>query len=148
MDTIPEDETFYSTKYKEAVLKYVEHKYLTKHQCVPVDKPENIPSSNLIPSAMALGSGELFFDLYDLSSEDEEYLIPNNVAETTLGRSDHAANLWTAAMLYLNSPPDAAQNWGQIDPNLNDYHSDPMEISSTLCLWDRTNWWCQQEETH
>ena len=39
-------------------------------------------------------------------------------------------------------------NWGQINPNLNDYHSDPMEISSTLWIPDITDWWRQQEETH
>jgi hypothetical protein len=50
--------------------------------------------------------------------------------------------------LYLNSPPDLPQNWGQINPNLNDYHSDPLEISSTFWLPDITDWWRQQEETH
>jgi len=37
-------------------------------------------------------------------------------------------------------------NWALIDPNLNDYHSDPMEISSTFWLPDITDWWRQQEE--
>jgi hypothetical protein len=70
------------------------------------------------------------------------------VAETTLGRSDRAARLLAAARLYLNSPPELPQNWGQINPNLNDYHSDSMEISSTFWLPDITDWWQQQEETH
>jgi len=70
------------------------------------------------------------------------------VAETTPGRSDCTARLLTAARLYLNSPPEAPKNWGQINPNLNDYHSDPMEISSTFWIPDITNWWRQQEETH
>jgi len=48
----------------------------------------------------------------------------------------------------LISPPEAPQRWGQINPNLNDYHSDPMEISSTFWLPDITDWWLQQEETH
>jgi len=48
----------------------------------------------------------------------------------------------------LNSPPEAPKNWGQINPNLNDYHSDPMEISSTFWIPDITDWWRQQEETH
>jgi len=51
-------------------------------------------------------------------------------------------------MLYLNSPPEGPQNWGHINPNLNDYHSDPMEIGSTLWIPDITDWWRQQEETH
>ena len=70
------------------------------------------------------------------------------MAETTPGRSDRAAHLLTAARLYLNSPPEAPKNWGQINPNLSDYHSDPMEISSTFWIPDITDWWRQQEETH
>jgi len=77
-----------------------------------------------------------------------EYLTPNNVAETTPGRSDSAARLLTAARLYLNSPPEAPKYWGQINPNLNDYHSDPMEIRSTFWIPDITDWWRKQEETH
>jgi len=51
-------------------------------------------------------------------------------------------------MLYLNSPPELPQNWGQVNPNLNDYRSDPMEISNTFWIPDITDWWRQQEETH
>jgi hypothetical protein len=58
--------------------------------------------------------------------------MPTNVAEMTPGRSDREARLLTAAGLYLNSPPELPHNWGQINPNLNDYHSDPMEISRTF----------------
>jgi len=97
---------------------------------VPVNKLETVPSSNLVPSATASGSYQSSFDPYGLSSDDEEYLMPNNMAETTPGRSDHAAHLLTAASLYLNSPPEAPKKWGQIIPNLNDYHSNRMEISS------------------
>ena len=115
---------------------------------MPVNQLQTVPTSNLVPSATASGSYQSSFDPYDLSSDDEEYLTPNNVAETTPGRSDRAARSLTAARLYLNSPPEARKNWGQINPNLNDYHSDPMEISSTFWLPDITNWWRQQEETH
>jgi len=97
---------------------------------------------------MASGSCQSFFDPYDLSSDDEEYLTPNKVAETTPERSDRAARLFTAARLYLNSPPEAPKNWGQIDPNLNHLHSDPMEIRSTFLLPDITDWRRQQEEMH
>jgi len=48
----------------------------------------------------------------------------------------------------LNSPPEAPKNCGQINSNLNDYHSDPMEISSTCWIPDIADWWRQQEETH
>jgi len=148
MDMNPEDEKFYTTPYQVAILKYVENEYCAKHRCVTVNKLETVPSSNLVPSATALGSYQSSFDPYDSSSDDEEYLTPNNVAEMTPGSSDHAARLLTAARLYLNSLPEAPKNWGQINPNLNDYHSDPMEISSTFWLPDITYWWRQQEETH
>jgi len=82
-----------------------------------------------------------------LSSDDEEYLTPNNVAKTTLGRSDRAAHILAAASLDLNSLPEATKNWGQFIPNLNDYHSDPMEISSTFWLSDIPARWRQHQET-
>jgi len=108
---------------------------------VPVNKLETISCSNLVPSATASGSYQSSFDPYDSSSDDEEYLPPNNMAETTPGRSDRAAHLLTAARLYLNSPHEATKNWGKIDPNLIDYHSHPMGISSTFWIPDITDWW-------
>ena len=112
------------------------------------DKQENLPSSNLIPSETVLGSCQSSFDPYDLSSNDEEYLMPDNVAETTPGGSNRAARLMTAARLHLNSPPEAPKKCGQINPNVNDYNSDPMEMSSTFWSLGITNWWRQLKETH
>jgi len=54
----------------------------------------------------------------------------------------------TAARPYLNLVPESPKNWGQINPNHNDYHSDPMEISSTFWIPDITDWWQQYEQTH
>ena len=139
LDLNPEDETSYTTQYMEAFLKYVENEYCAKHRRVAVNEPENIPGRHLVPSAIASAFRQLSFDPYDLSSDDEEYLTPTNVAETTPGWSDHAAHLLTAARLYLNSPPEPPKNWGHINPNLNDYHSDPMEIRSTVWILDITN---------
>jgi len=148
MDINPEDEISYTAQYPEAFLKFVENEYCTKHWRVPINKLQSLPSSNPISSATASGSCQSFFDPYDFSSDDEEYWTPNNVAEMTPGRSDHSACLLTAARLYSNSQPEAPKNWGQINPNLNDYHSDPMEFSSTFWITDITDWWRQQEETH
>jgi len=53
MDINPEDETSYTTQYNEAFLKYVENEYCVKHRHVPVNKPETIPSSSLVPSTMS-----------------------------------------------------------------------------------------------
>jgi hypothetical protein len=145
MDINPEDETSYTTQYQEAFLKYVENEYCAKHRRVPVNKPETLPSSNLVPSATDSGSYQSSFDPYDVSRDDEDYLTPNTVAETTPERSDCAARILTTTRLYLNSPPEAPKNWGQINQNLNDYHSDPMEISSTFWVPDITDWWRQQD---
>jgi hypothetical protein len=113
---------------------------------LPVTKLETIPDNNLSSSAMVSRSRQCSYDPYDSSSDDEENLMLNNVAETTTGQSYRVARLLTAATLYLNSPSELPHNWGQINPNLNDYHSDPMEISSTFWLPGITDWWWQQEE--
>jgi len=148
MDIHPEDETFYTTHYQEAFLKNVENEYCAKHQCVPVNKHKNLPRSNVVASETVLGSWWSSFGPYYHFSDDEQYITPRNVAQTTPGRCDRPACLLTAASLYLNSPPEATKNWWQIYPNLNDYHSDSMEISSTFWLPDITDWRRQQEETH
>jgi len=148
MDINPEDETSYTTQYQEAFLTYVENEYCAKLRRLPVTKFKNIENNNLSSSAMASKSGQSSHDPHDLSSDDEEYLMHNNVAETTPGRSDRAARLLTAARLHLNSPPKLPQNWGHINPNRNDYHSDPVEISRTFWLPDITDRWRQQDETH
>jgi len=77
---------------------------------VPVNKLKTVLTSNLVPSATASGSYQSSIDPFDSSSDDEEYLTPNNVVKTTPGQSDRAACLLTAARLYLNSPPEAPKN--------------------------------------
>jgi len=112
IDINPEDKTSYTTQYQEAFLKYVENEYNAKHQRVPVNKLETIPSSILVPSATASGSSQSSFDPFDLSRGDEEYVTPNDLGETTPGLSDGAACSLSAARLYLKSPPEALKNWG------------------------------------
>jgi len=68
----------------------VENEYRAKHQCVPVNEPASIPSSNLVPSTTATESSQSSIDSYDVASDDEDYLTPDNVAETTPGQSDCA----------------------------------------------------------
>jgi hypothetical protein len=75
----PEDETSYTTQYQEAFQKDVENEYCAKHRCVEVNKLETVPSSNLVPCATAPASCQSSFHLYDLSSDDEEDITPNNV---------------------------------------------------------------------
>jgi hypothetical protein len=141
MDINPEDETSYTTQYQEAFLKYVENKYCAKHRRLPVTMSNNTLHHNLSSCEMASRSGQSSYDPYDLSSDDDEYLMPTNVAEMTPGRSDRAARLLTAARLYLNSPPELPPSWGRINPHLNHFHSNRMEISSTFWLPDITNGW-------
>jgi len=85
MDMNPEDETSYTTQYQEPFLKYVENKFCPKQRCVPVNKLEILPSSKIISSRTTSGSFQPSFNAYDLSSDDEKYLTPNNVAEMTPG---------------------------------------------------------------
>jgi hypothetical protein len=40
------------------------------------------------------------------------------------------------------------RDWVQINPNLSDYHSDPLKMISSLCMPDITDWWRQQKEMH
>jgi len=120
MDIHHKDETSYTTQYQEGILKYVENQYCAKHRRLSVIKPKSIHSNNLFPSAIASGSSESLFETYHSSSDDEGYLMPENMAEMTAGLSNFAARLFTASRLYLNSPPESPKNWGQVDPNLND----------------------------
>jgi hypothetical protein len=147
MDINSKDETSYTTQYQKAVLKYVENECCMKHRRLLVTKPEKTPNNNLSCSAMAARSGHTSYDPYDLSSDDDEYLMPYNVAELTPGCSDRTACLMTATKQYMNSPLEFLQNWGQDNPNRNDYRSDPMVIGSIFWLPEVSDWWQQQDET-
>jgi hypothetical protein len=85
MDINPEDETSYTTQYQEAFLKYVEHEYCAKHRCLPDIKSDNTLNNNLSPFEIATTSCQESYDPYDSSIDDNEYLMPTNVAETTPG---------------------------------------------------------------
>jgi len=148
MDINPQVKPSYITQYQEAFLNYVENEYCAGHRRLKVTKLETIPDNNLGSSRMASRSSQSSYDPYDLTRDVEEYLMPNNVAETTPGQSDRAAHLLLTARLHLNSPPELPQNRGHINLNLHDYHSDPILISSTFWLPDITHWWRQQEEMH
>jgi len=50
--------------------------------------------------------------------------------------------------LPVNSPRESQKSCGQIDPQLNECHSDPMEIGISWWIPDITDWWRQQQETH
>jgi len=148
MDINPEDETSYTTQYQKGFLKYAENEYCVKHRHLPVAQFQNIPNNNLSSYAMASRSGQSSYNRYDLSSNDEEYLMPHDVAKKTPGWSDRAVCLLTAARLCLDSPPELPQNWGHFNLIHHGYHSDQMEICSTFWLPDITDWWRQQEEMH
>jgi len=145
---IPEDETSGTTQYWEAFLKYVENLYCAKHRRLPIITPDSLPSNDQFSSAMASSSGLSSCVSYTLCANAEEYLIPKDVAKTMPGQSNHIARSLSATWLYLNSMPGLPQNWAQINPNLDDYHSDHVQIPSTYWLPDITNWWRQQVETH
>jgi hypothetical protein len=85
MDINPEYETSYTTQYHEAFLKYVENKYCAKHRQLPVIKSDNTLNNNLTSIEMTSRSGQSSYDPYDLSSDDDKYLMPTNVVEMTPG---------------------------------------------------------------
>jgi len=89
---------------------------------------------------MASRSGQSSYDVYDLSSDAEECLMSKNLAETTPGQSNRTACLLTTARFNSHSPPEFPLNCRQNNPNHNDYHSDPMEISSTFWIPDIMDW--------
>jgi len=130
MDINPEDVTSYTTQYQEAFLKYVENEYWAEHRGLPAIKPESLFCNNHFSSPMASRSGQSSYDPYNLPSDDVGYIMPKSVAEMTPGRSNCPAWLLTTSRLCLNSLPGLPQNWGQVNRNLNDYHSNPTEISS------------------
>jgi hypothetical protein len=143
----PDNQIFYTTQWQQAFLKYVENKYCAKHRPLSVNKPERVVSNNPFPSATASGSGQSLLYSYDLSS-DNDYLTPKIVADMTPRCSDRIARLLTATRLYLNSPQDSPQDWKQVNPNCNDYLSDPIGISSTYWLPHITDRWHQPEATY
>jgi len=148
MDNTAADETSHTTQYQVALLKYVEKEYCSNQWQMSVIKPKNVQGSNHLFSAKPSGFGQSSCLPYNLCSDDEEYLMPKSITETTPGWHDHSSPILVAAWPDLNSLPEAPKNWGQVNQNLNYYHANPMESSSTFWLPYITNWWCQQEGTH
>jgi len=122
MDINPEDGTSYTAQYQEACLKYVENKFCAKQRRLPVFKPECVLSNNLSSSAIAFRPGQSSHDPYDLSSDDEEYSMNNNVATMTPGQSDCTAHVLKVTWPYFNPLPESPKDWGQIHLNLNDHN--------------------------
>jgi len=141
------DETSYTTQYQETFPKYVENKYSAKHWRISVIEHEQVLHSIVFPAAKASEFGPSSFDLDDLSSNHEEYLMPESMAEMTPRQYNRATCVVTATPLCFNSPPESPKNRGQVNSNLNHYHSDPMEINSAFRVPDITNWWCQEDES-
>jgi len=148
MDITPDDGTFYSIQYQANLLMYMDNKYYAKLGHIPVITPETISSSSLFSCTLTSRSGQCAYNPNDMSSNDEKYLMPKNVAEMPPARSHSAARLMTPTKLCFNSPPDLHQSWGQVHQHLNDHHSDPREFSSTFWIPDITIWWLQQGEMY
>jgi len=147
MDINSEDESSYTTQYQEAFLRYLENELCANHRHGPVIKPESVPSNNLFHSAPVSRFGQSSNDSAGLSSDDEEYWMPCNVAEITIKQSNCESSLLTVARIYLNWPSESTKNLGHMNLNLNDYHSDPMQFSSTFWIPDIKHWWWKKEET-
>ena len=74
--------------------------------------------------------------------------MSRNIARTTPGLTNCMARFLTTARLHFNTPAESPKNWGEVTPNLNDFHAYLMEISSTFWILDITDWWHQPLEIH
>jgi hypothetical protein len=63
-----------------------------KHRGLSVSKLERIRNNMLFLCAMSSASGELGSAQDDLSSDDEEYFIPKNLAQMTPRHNDYAVH--------------------------------------------------------
>jgi hypothetical protein len=80
MDDNPENKKSFTTKYQVAFLKYVENEYCAKHPQMSVIKSKNDLHTHFLPPAKASGLGPWCFNVYDLSTDDDEYITPGWVA--------------------------------------------------------------------
>lgn len=145
MNVNPEDEGSYTTQYKEAFLKYVEREYCT----TSMGKQGISSSGSQFHQSSRDPQSSHTDNPYLLSSDDDEdYESQPPPIQATPGKSDRAARLLTAARLYVNSPLEHPANWGQINPYLNDYLTDPLALSGAFWRADAADWWRQQEESH
>ena len=99
-----------------------------------------MPNYDLFSSIPVSGPGQSIYDPYNMCTDDE-YFIPANTVEGTHEYSYCAVHLLTATTLYLNSVPKIPENWGYINPNLNDYYTNLMEIHRVFRILDVTDWW-------
>jgi hypothetical protein len=72
-----------TTQYQEALQQTVENEYLAKHLQMSIRKPSNDPSSNLVSAVKPSGFGHPSVVPYDLSSDDDEYLVGRRSDERT-----------------------------------------------------------------
>jgi len=119
-----------------------------KHRCFHISKPRCVLSNDLSPSTTASESVQLSVDPYELTINDEDYLMPNDMADMTPRRNHSAAQVLPTARLFMNSPPALPKGLGQVNLGLIDYCSDPVVISNTWWILDITDRWYQPEKTH
>jgi len=141
----PDDETLNTMQYQSALLKFLENQSCAKHWVLSVNKPERVTTKNPFSSTMASWSSQSFLNKYHLSGDDDEYLTSKNVVGVTLRRRNRKARWLAAPRLYLNSSPESPKYCGHVNPNHNDYHSNPIDIESTFWLPNITDWWQQHE---
>jgi len=60
-----QDETSYTTQYKDGILKYVDNEYRPKHRHWPIIEPDTLWSDNPVPWTKVLESGQPSFDPHD-----------------------------------------------------------------------------------
>jgi len=106
MDINPGNNTYSIAQFKEAYLYYVENEYFAEHRRVLVINLKNFPNNNLVSFAILHESGQCSCDIYNLSCDNEEYQIPNNVGAKTPRQNDRAVRALQGTRIYLTSPPE------------------------------------------
>jgi len=61
----------------------VENEYSAKHQQISAIIPETLPGLKIFPSAKAGGFGQSSLGTYDLCCDEENYVTPKSLGETT-----------------------------------------------------------------
>jgi hypothetical protein len=126
IDVNPQDDCFFTVQYKDVFLQYVEHEYCFK-DCKMYNLKLEIPNHNdPFSTSPDSGSRYWFYDPYDLSSDDTEYITSANIIEST-PRCSHCPP-WPlpAPIQYLNYPPEVLRRWGQ---------NNPISMIITPMLW-------------
>lgn len=115
-----EDGTSCTTAYNAVLLKYVDNKYIAKCRHFPVIEPEIVWCYNLLLSTKASWLCQSSDDPYDVSSDNEEYLMPNHIGEMIPSRSACTSSI---------------RNVARVEPVRWIFWVPDLSYDTTCCFW-------------